>query len=83
MFVPVFQCPQKLVRTFSSIYRKHIVYTALETGPNCHSYCIYPWKPLLRIRIRRIGMLLDLPDPDPEPLVRGSDPDPDPSIKQK
>ncbi len=28
MFVPVFQCPQKLVRTFNSIYRKHIVYTA-------------------------------------------------------
>jgi hypothetical protein len=83
MFVPVFQCPQKLVRTFSSIYRKHIyvVYTALETGANCHSYCIYSWKPLLRIRIRRIGMLLDLPDP--EQLVRGSDPDPDPSIKQR
>ncbi len=33
--------------------------------------------PVLGIRIRRILMLLGLPDPDPDPLVRGTDPDPD------
>jgi hypothetical protein len=32
----------------------------------------------IRIRIRRIGMFLGLPDLDPDPLVRGTDPDPDP-----
>ncbi len=64
MFVPVFQCPQKLVRTFNSIYRKHIVYTLRwKLVPTAIAIC--PWKPLLRIRIRRIGMLLGLPDPDP------------------
>jgi hypothetical protein len=39
---------------------------------------------VLRIRISRIRMFLDLLDPDPDPLVRGMDPDSDPSIiKQK
>jgi hypothetical protein len=35
----------------------------------------------IRIWIRRILMLLSLPDPDP--LVRDTAPDPDSSIKQK
>ncbi len=35
---PYFSVSQKLVQTFTLIYRKHIVYTALETGANCHSY---------------------------------------------
>jgi hypothetical protein len=35
-------------------------------------------KPVLRIRIHRIHMFLDLPDPDP--LVRGMDPDKDPAL---
>jgi hypothetical protein len=31
---------------------------------------------VLRIRIRRIHLFLDLPDSDPDLLVRGTDPDP-------
>ncbi len=39
-------------------------------------------KPVFRILIHRIYMILGLLDPDPDPLVRGMDPDPDldPSI---
>ena len=40
------------------------------------------WRPVLRIRIRRIHMFLGLLDPDPDPLVRGTDLDPF-IIKQK
>jgi hypothetical protein len=41
--------------------------------------------PVFGIRIRRIRMLLGLPDPDPDPLVRGTDPvpAPDPSFFHK
>jgi hypothetical protein len=48
------------------------------------TFCLFnnnnPFQPVLPIRIRRIRMLLSLPDPDP--LVRGMDPDPS-IIKQK
>ncbi len=39
-------------------------------------------QPVLRIRIRRIHMLLGLPDPHPDQLVKDMDPDPT-IIKQK
>jgi hypothetical protein len=38
------------------------------------------WQAVLVIRIRKIRMILGLPDPpDPNPLVRGTDLDPDPT----
>jgi hypothetical protein len=49
---------------------------------------VLDFKAVLRIRIRRIRMFLNLPDPNPDPLVQGTDPAPDPApdfsiIKQK
>jgi hypothetical protein len=52
----------------------------LKTAPETLFFAVLG----IRIRIRRMRMLLGLPDPNSDPLVTSTFPDPDPSIiKQK
>jgi hypothetical protein len=58
-------------------YRRYLMITGEARWPGGFNF-----QAVLRIRIHRIRMFLDLLDPDPDTLVRGADPDPS-VIKQK
>ncbi len=60
----------QIIHIFSTVLYNYIVLKPV--------FRIHDIFAVLRIRIHRIHMFLDLQDPDP--LVRGMDPDPDPSI---